>query len=185
MRKAAKWISILGILVLVAAMIGCSDSGTVMPEDGANSIESESSTDVAEYETDSIGNTEANNSETELPAAGEEAVLPDMTFEEALAVVDDPKTRESLYFEEEVGMALYKARTPQENALDFTGEWNRTNVPTYYSGKVTITNQDEYGFDVNGFFFWFAHTGDIMNERAYFVTEDLALYEIPQEYLCY
>ena len=186
MRKAVKWISILGILVFVTAMIGCGDSGTAMPEDGANSIGSESSVDMAGIDGESESENmevQENNSETELPAAGEEAVLPDMTFEEALAVVDDPKTRESLYFEEEVGMALYKARTPQENALDFTGEWNRTNVPTYYSGKVTITNQDEYGFDVNGIFFWFAHTGDIMNERAYFVTEDLALYEIPQEYL--
>lgn len=179
MRKAVKWISILGILILATALIGCNDSGetSVEGESGADILQSE-----AESESENMEDQES-DSEAETSAAGGEVVLPVMTFEEALAVVDDPKTRESLYFEEEVGKALYDARTPQENALDFTGEWSRTNVPTYYDGKVTITNQDENGFDVNGTFFWFAHTGDIMNERAYFVTEDLALYEIPREYL--
>ena len=72
MRKAAKWISILGILVLVAAMIGCGDSGTTIQEDGANSIGSESSADMAGIDGESESeNMEAqeNNSETELSAA--------------------------------------------------------------------------------------------------------------------
>ena len=102
----------------------------------------------------------------------------DMTLEEALAALDAPETQESLYFEEEVGKVLYNAVTPQENAMDFTGEWNRTNVPTYHYGKITISNQDETGFDVDGAFLWYANGGDIMNERAYFVTENLAIYEI-------
>ena len=165
-----KRIVILLMAVMMVGMLACNgQQGNVTEETSAaeEKLISEESVDAS---------AEENASQSE--ESQEIDYVSDMTLEEALAAMDAPETQESLYFEEEVGKVLYNAVTPQENAMDFTGEWNRTNVPTYHYGKITISNQDETGFDVDGAFLWYANCGDIVNERAYFVTENLAIYEI-------
>lgn len=184
MRKSI-WIFV--IVIMAVGLLACNgQQGGVTEEtsDVSETIIDEENSVTPEDDEES--NISSEQKEENMPQSEQDSVedyIPDMTLEEALAVLEEPETRESLYFKEEVGMALYNARTPQENAMDFTGEWSRTNVPTYHCAEVTISNQDENGFDVNGTFFWYSHTGDIINERAYFVTEDLAIYEIHDEWV--
>ncbi len=181
MKVTVKWISLILVAVLAMGMLGCNGQQSDVTETIPNESESVISEESITEENDDRYEQEQSVSQSEQDSIDD--YIPDMTYEEALAVLESPETREELYFKEEVGMALYNARTSQENAMDFTGEWSRTNVPTYHCAEVTITNQDENGFDVNGTFFWYSYTGDIINERAYFVTEDLAIYEIYDEWV--
>lgn len=85
--------------------------------------------------------------------------------------------------EPEQGKEYYEERSPQENAVDFTGEWSRTKVIRPYEAYLTISNQDAEGFDVSGETYWYAHMGNLYEERAYFVSENGAVLEYYNESL--
>lgn len=100
---------------------------------------------------------------------------------ETLKVIDSISKEVSFVFEEETGEKLYNSVKPQENAMDFTGEWNRTNVPSYHYGRIIISNQDESGFDFTGDIGWYAYNGQITDKRAFFVTENVAICEMTRK----
>ena len=51
---------------------------------------------------------------------------------------------------------------PKEHftAQDFTGNWNRTNVPEALYGSIKISNQKPYSFNLDFFGGWAEHTGE-------------------------
>jgi len=67
-----------------------------------------------------------------------------------------------------------------ENAKDFTGTWQRTDVESLCSGSVYINDQDESGFDVGGRFRFQSYKASIEG-RAYLVTENLAILRVYNE----
>ncbi len=88
-----------------------------------------------------------------------------------------------MIIEPERGKQYFDERTSQENAVDFTGEWSRTKVIRPYEAYLTISNQDAEGFDVSGETYWYAHMGNLYEERAYFVSENGAVLEYYNESL--
>lgn len=88
---------------------------------------------------------------------------------------------DSDYDNTEIFQELYNKTSVQQQALDFSGEWQRTNVASGYSGTVVISNQNAEGFDFSGGFFYNAHSGEIEG-RAYFVTEDIAIFQYEDEF---
>lgn len=61
------------------------------------------------------------------------------------------------------------------------GKWNRTQVPSSYSGTVTITNADESGFDFEMSCIYYSHSGDL-TEHAVFVSEGKAVCAVQEYY---
>ena len=176
MSKQTKCISIICVMILVLSMTGCNQVGEMLQSYiGDDVVASEQNTDTEveeeiEEESEEEEASESNENPEELP-------VPELSVEEALSglVTDD------FVIKEDVGEALYYYASPQRDAVDFTGEWNRTNVPTYYYGHMDISNQDETGFQVVGDCMWFSHSG-VIEGKAYFVTKDIAVYRFYNEY---
>lgn len=176
MSKQTKCISIICVMILVLSMTGCNRVGEMLQSYiGDDVVASEQNTDTEveeeiEEESEEEEASESNEEPEELP-------VPELSAEEALSglVTDD------FVIKEDVGEALYYYASPQRDAVDFTGEWNRTNVPTYYYGHMDISNQDETGFQVVGDCMWFSHSG-VIEGKAYFVTKDIAVYRFYNEY---
>ncbi|MBQ8247196.1 MAG: hypothetical protein IJZ42_08685 [Lachnospiraceae bacterium] len=176
MSKQTKYISIICVMILVLSMTGCNQVGEMLQSYiGDDVVASEQNTDTEveeeiEEESEEEEASESNEEPEELP-------VPELSAEEALSglVTDD------FVIKEDVGEALYYYASPQRDAVDFTGEWNRTNVPTYYYGHMDISNQDETGFQVVGDCMWFSHSG-VIEGKAYFVTKDIAVYRFYNEY---
>ena len=65
-------------------------------------------------------------------------------------------------------------------AVNFTGEWHRTNIYIAEPGDVYISNQTEQGFDFNGSALWYSHCGEIQG-TAYFVDENTAFWRYKED----
>lgn len=127
--------------------------------------------------------------ETEVESHSEEqaSVWSDVNanenLEDAIVSLQNLLESDSPMFEEELGRKLYECRTSQTNAVNFTGEWKRTNVVRAFEANLTISNQDAEGFDVEGYVFWYSHSGELEDGHAYFVTENVAVYEFYNDVL--
>lgn len=119
--------------------------------------------------------------ESETVVASEDSAEVDIT--DSLAALQTVLDSDSRMIEEELGRELYQCHTSQENALDFTGEWMRTNVVRGFEAKLTISNQDAEGFDVEGYVLWYSHSGELEDGHAYFITENVAVYEFYNDVL--
>lgn len=178
-----KGICILMIIILMAGMTGCNRVGEMVQSFlGDDAVTAESSTDAEadeESEEESEEEAESESEEEESESEEEELAEPELSLEQAIYGL----STDSLVIEENIGEALYYYASPQEDAMDFTGEWNRTNVPTYHYGHMDISNQDENGFQIDGDWMWFSHSGVIEEGTAYLVTENIAVYRIYNEYV--
>ena len=63
-----------------------------------------------------------------------------------------------------------------ENAQVFAGEWHRTNVSSSCDAIIAIGNQDEEGFEFEGFFYYYSHMGEI-NGKAYYLSKNTAIFK--------
>lgn len=68
-------------------------------------------------------------------------------------------------------------------AVDFTGDWERTNIYIAFPGHLEIKNQTQSGFDFSGWALWYSHGGDI-HGTAYFVDENTAFWRYTEEEWC-
>lgn len=84
------------------------------------------------------------------------------------------------YGQQEAFKKLYDQIQTVENAENFEGTWNRTNVVNAFWGEITVTNQNTEGFDFIGDFSYYSHAG-YLEGRAYFVAPNVALFEYCQE----
>ncbi len=186
--------------VWAIVMIGC---GKNLSTPAETEVESQSETQMS-VESDSNGDEsledDADTTSDVVQEAEDDAdAIPDVEQESEAAVVssessevssEDPMVSlqnlldgNSSRFEEELGRKLYEDRAPQAEAVDFTGEWMRTNVVRAFEAKLTISNQDAEGFDVEGYVFWYSHSGVLEDGHAYFVTENVAVYEFYNDIL--
>ena len=176
MSKQIKCISLICVMILVLSMNGCNRVGEMLQSYiGDDVVASEQNTDTEveeeiEEESEEEEASESNEEPEELP-------VPELSLEEAIYGL----STDTFVIEKNIGEALYYYASPQRDAVDFTGEWNRTNVPTYYYGYMDISNQDKSGFQVVGDFMWFSHSG-IIEGKAYLVTRDIAVYRFYNEY---
>ncbi len=124
---------------------------------------------------------------SDVKQESEEAVVseesPVLSSEDAIVSLQNLLESDSPMFEEELGRKLYECRMSQTNAVNFTGEWKRTNVVRAFEANLTISNQDAEGFDVEGYVFWYSHSGELEDGHAYFVTENVAVYEFYNDVL--
>lgn len=127
-------------------------------------------------ETESVSDTEQSISEMESEAITEQSVLSMGNAEELVEAILN-----SDYSDTELFQELYQQKIAQTDAPDFTGEWNRTNEVRGFDGLVSISGQDEEGFDFSGEFYYYSHSG-VMEGRAYFVTDNLAVYQYENEF---
>lgn len=81
-------------------------------------------------------------------------------------IEDEGKTAFEAYYDEIVVL---------EDAESFIGEWNRTNTASAFYGTIVIENQDEEGFEFEGEFCYYSHSG-IMEGKAYYLSQDTAIY---------
>lgn len=79
--------------------------------------------------------------------------------------------------ERELGERIYELRGPVEEAADFCGEWNRTQIHTGLDGTFVIAEQTKESFTFELFCQYFYHTGALTGE-AWFVTPELAIAKI-------
>lgn len=119
----------------------------------------------------------------EHAADSEEESTQESTGKDVEQNTDDLKQEvlNSDYANTEIFQTLYDTKDTQQQPLDFCGEWNRTNVISGFYGKVMISNEDAEGFDFTGEFYYYSHSGEIAG-RAYFVTEDIAIYQYEDEF---
>lgn len=122
-------------------------------------------------------------SHSEVQASVWSDVNANENLEDAIVSLQNLLESDSPMFEEELGRKLYECRTSQTNAVNFTGEWKRTNVVRAFEANLTISNQDAEGFDVEGYVFWYSHSGELEDGHAYFVTENVAVYEFYNDVL--
>lgn len=173
MRKMTVY---LLLAMLIAGLAGCKKEETL-----TISSEKEETVSVQEEEENSEAVTgelqEETSEEKESEPASEERT------NEAMEGLENLFAGEDLMFETELGKSLFQCRAAQEHAVDFTGEWSRTNVIRSYESYLTISNQDAEGFDVSGETYWYAHMGELYGERAYFLTENVAILEYYNESL--
>ncbi len=176
MSKQTKCISLICVMILALSMTGCNRVGEILQSYiGDDVVTSEQNIDTEveeeiEEESEEEEASESNEEPEELP-------VPELSLEEAIYGL----STDTFVIEKNIGEALYYYSSPQRDAVDFTGEWNRTNVPTYYYGHMDISNQDKSGFQVVGDFMWFSHSG-IIEGKAYLVTRDIAVYRFYNEY---
>lgn len=131
----------------------------------------------AENEVENVSETELeSDTETMDESATEQNLSSGESDGELAAIILESDCSDTDTFKD-----LYQRKGAQADALDFNGEWNRTNVVTGIAGSVWISNQDEEGFDFSGEFYYYSHSGEIEG-RAYFVEEDLAIYQYEDEY---
>ena len=78
------------------------------------------------------------------------------------------------FMEPSLGERLYELREPAEDAADFCGEWNRTQIHTGTESKLVITGQtnERFSFEMESYYFY--HSGELCGE-AWFVTPKLAI----------
>ena len=154
----------------ILCLCGCSNSQSTLEQQSEQEIEVESQTaNESESDTESV-------SEAESESATEQNLSSGESDGELAAIILDSDCSDTDTFK-----GLYQRKGAQADALDFSGEWNRTNVVTGIAGSVWISNQDEEGFDFSGEFYYYSHSGEIEG-RAYFVEEDLAIYQYEDEY---
>ncbi|MBR4965073.1 MAG: hypothetical protein IKY53_01120 [Lachnospiraceae bacterium] len=164
------------LTMLVVGLAGCKKDETMISELRSEETVS-SQTDVKT--TEEI-------TEEPIQEISEEKESEPVSEENTNAVLETLKNLfagEDLMFETELGKELFQCSEPQENAVDFTGEWSRTNVILSYESNLIISNQDEEGFDVSGETYWYAHMGELYGEHAYFLTENVAILEYYNESL--
>ena len=178
------------VSVWAIVMIGCGKASNTLAEadvesqsEAQMSVESDSNGDEnleddADTTSEVVQESEDDAAKTPNAEQESEAVdVSEISSEEAMVSLQNLLDGDSFSFEEELGRKLYECRTSQTKAVDFTGEWMRTNVIRAYEAKLIISNQDAEGFDVEGYVFWFSHSGVLEDGHAYFVTENVAVYE--------
>ncbi len=187
----------LVVVVVMMVLFGCGENTTTAVEQEPEAvIMSEESTDdvIASDENPDENSSSEESSAEDLDATtavteedsetivmGEESTEADIT--EPLVALQTVLDGDSSMLDEELGRKLYQCHTSQANAVDFTGEWMRTNVVRAFEAKLTISNQDAEGFDVEGYVFWYSHSGVLEDGHAYFVTENVAVYEFYNDVL--
>lgn len=165
-RKMLLCVCSVGILCLC----GCNNPQSTLEQQSEQEIEIESQTaNESESDTESV-------SEAESESATEQNLSSGESDGELAAIILESDCSDTDTFKD-----LYQRKGAQADALDFSGEWNRTNVVTGIAGSVWISNQDEEGFDFSGEFYYYSHSGEIEG-RAYFVEDDLAIYQYEDEY---
>ncbi len=160
----------------IVCLCGCREAESVTREPVIQDMVSEQETE-GQTEEVKTENTEESSVEGVSEVAGDE------DRNHALEALSDFFAGEDLMFESDWGKELFPCSKAQENAEDFTGEWSRTNVILPYEAYLTISNQDAEGFDVSGETYWYAHMGELYGERAYFLTENVAILEYYNESL--
>lgn len=79
----------------------------------------------------------------------------------------------------------YEQRKAVLDAVDFTGNWNRTNIMNQsFDANIEITNQDEDGFVFEAECTYYSHSG-IVEGKAYFISSHMAVYEYENEYIIF
>lgn len=81
------------------------------------------------------------------------------------AVIEEGKPAYEKYYDEIITL---------DEAESFVGEWNRTDIHSSYEGFIMIENQDEEGFDFEGGFCYYSHSGDIAG-KAYYLSKNTAI----------
>lgn len=84
--------------------------------------------------------------------------------------------KEHIYFQE--------IRKNYDNAIDFTGQWKRTNVIRANAASMEIQEQTESGFQFDIDAIWAAHTGSLY-DTAYLIAPNQAFYFLEPEYSDY
>lgn len=171
-----KWTVYIVLTMLVVGLAGCKKDETMISELRSEETVS-SQTDVKTTEEITEEPIQEISEEKESEPVSEE------NTNEASETLKNLFAGENLMFETELGKELFQCSEPQENAVDFTGEWSRTKVIRPYEAYLTISNQDAEGFDVSGETYWYAHMGNLYEERAYFVSENGAVLEYYNESL--
>ncbi len=167
MRKMIKHISVFLAAALVMGMSGCAEKADATVAIAMGMFACTVRMDLAAGQ--SVQTTEEVNEDDEY--------VPTMSLEEALERMEYAKTDHFLVFEKEEGATLFYYASLQESAEDFTGTWKRTDVKAVWSATIKISNQDENGFDVDGNFQFQSQKG-IIEGRAYFVTENMAILRV-------
>ena len=110
-------------------------------------------TEASTIATEEVQETEEVTTETDQTSATELStteLTTEATEDDLEASIDDllkvMKEQELNYIEDVIGMSLYQCIKAQENATDFQGEWNRTNVVRAQDCALNITNQTTEGF---------------------------------------
>ncbi len=76
---------------------------------------------------------------------------------------------------------IYEKTTIVENAENFEGSFNRTNVNNSYAAELKINRQDSEGFDFELECTYYSHSG-YMEGKAQFVLRNVAVYEYSDEW---
>lgn len=146
-------------------------------------------TEASTIATEEVQETEEVTTETDQTSATELStteLTTEATEDDLEASIDDllkvMKEQELNYIEDVIGMSLYQCIKAQENATDFQGEWNRTNVVRAQDCALNITNQTTEGFSFELDSQYYSHSG-IIEGMAYFVTDKVAVYEYYNEYV--
>lgn len=182
MRKKIKAVSLIVAASLILNMFGCAQKADATIAIAMGMFACTVRMDLAAGQSDGATgqDTYEQTANAETSEVKESVPVPTMTLEEALERMEYAKTDHFLVFEPEEGAALFYYASSQENAKDFTGTWQRTDVKSLCSGSVYINDQDESGFDVGGRFRFQSYKASIEG-RAYLVTENLAILRVYNE----
>ena len=99
---------------------------------------------------------------------------------ESEEVIDEKSDIDSLidslevYGHKEPYEKLYSMSTDCENVPDLTGTWNRTNVQSFFSGEIVISDVNSSGFKFTADEYYYSHSG-WMEGEAKFVTDKCAV----------
>lgn len=189
-RIGLKGLCMIGILCLSGcgnsdATVGSRNEDTYIEEiqKAQDEVKNDVVTELPEYsqdETETNTNTE-DSVEQDIVANTKDSAEQD-TQENVQEDTADVKTAVlNSDYNTEIFQELYNMKNAQENALDFSGEWHRTNEVSGFFGTVMISEQDAEGFNFSGGFCYYSHSGEIEG-RAYFVAEDIAIYQYENEY---
>ena len=177
-RKLLLWVCSIGLIYLC----GCNqqESQLNVQDERENEMESQIAGEnekepESEAEIVSESELESDTENVGESVTGQDASSGENVGELAAIILD------SYVYDTDIFKELYQRKDVQTDALDFSGEWNRTNVVTGIEGSVWISNQDEEGFDFSGEFYYYSHSGEIEG-RAYFVEDDLAIFQYEDAY---
>lgn len=137
--------------------------------------ETEKELSVEEQETEEKVSTEGQEAE-EIILEGQETVPKENIQEET----QSEKKEIDLQKLEAQGKTAYEEYYGKtvvlEDAEDFSGGWYRTNTASSYYGTIVIKNQDKEGFEFEGEFGYYSHSGSVEG-KAYYLSENTAIYK--------
>nr|MBQ8252617.1 hypothetical protein [Lachnospiraceae bacterium] len=106
---------------------------------------------------------------TELPEEAQEEPVFDLT------------AYDLQYDRREEFIKVYEQIQAQDEAENFEGTWQRSEVASSLGAELTITEQDEEGFSFIGDFYYFSHMG-WLEGKALFVAPDVAIFEYTDDW---